>query len=435
MSTSKTIALTLFLATTLFASCNAAANATTKPLFPAILIFGDSTVDTGNNNYPLNTIFRATHFPYGIDLPDHKANGRFSNGKLIPDILAGKFNIKQFVPPFLQPNLSDQEIVTGVCFASAGSGYDDLTSLSTQAIPVSEQPKMFRNYIARLKSIVGDKKAMEIINNALVVISAGTNDMVLNFYTIPTRRLEFPFISGYHEFILKRLDGFIGELYSLGARNIAIAGLPPIGCLPIQMTAKFRNIFRFCLEQENKDSVVYNQKLQKLLPQFQSSHTGSKIFYADIYNPIFDMMQNPSKYGFTETKRGCCGTGFLETSFMCNVFSPSCPNHSEFLFFDSIHPSEATYNYIGDLLDTQRKGLFDVFEEAKPVLLVYLYSNSVTKNYFENLVKALENGLADVDSHAACSSKSTSSKSTACSSKTRGKGKGSSRSSRNQDDN
>ncbi|XP_033147670.1 GDSL esterase/lipase At2g31550-like isoform X1 [Brassica rapa] len=297
MSTSKTIALTLFLATTLFASCNAAANATTKPLFPAILIFGDSTVDTGNNNYPLNTIFKATHFPYGIDLPDHKANGRFSNGKLIPDILAGKFNIKQFVPPFLQPNLSDQEIVTGVCFASAGSGYDDLTSLSTQAIPVSEQPKMFRNYIARLKSIVGDKKAMEIINNALVVISAGTNDMVLNFYTIPTRRLEFPFISGYHEFILKRLDGFIGELYSLGARNIAIAGLPPIGCLPIQMTAKFRNIFRFCLEQENKDSVVYNQKLQKLLPQIQSSHTGSKIFYADIYNPIFDMMQNPSKYG------------------------------------------------------------------------------------------------------------------------------------------
>uniref|UniRef100_A0A1J3E640 RBR-type E3 ubiquitin transferase n=3 Tax=Noccaea caerulescens TaxID=107243 RepID=A0A1J3E640_NOCCA len=63
---------------------------------------------------------------------------------------------------------------------------------------------------------------------------------------------------------------------------------------------------------------------------------------------------------------------------------------------------------------------------------------SVTKNYFENLVKALENGLVDVDSHAACSSKSTSSKSTGCSNKTRGKGKGSSRtggSSRNPDDN
>ncbi|CAN6842830.1 unnamed protein product [Brassica oleracea] len=353
MSTPITITFILFIATTLLTSSNAAENATAQPLFPAILIFGDSTVDTGNNNYPINTFFRATHLPYGIDLPNHEANGRFSNGKLIPDILAAKYNIKQLVPPFLQPNLSDQEILTGVCFASAGAGYDDLTSLSTQAIPVSEQPNMFKSYIARLKSIVGDKKAMEIVNNALVVISAGTNDFILNYYTIPTRRLQYHHVSSYQDFILKRLDNLIGELYSLGCRNIVIGGLPPIGCLPIQMTAKFRNIFGFCLEQENKDSVVYNQKLQKQIPQMQASLTGSKILYSDIYNPIYDMMQNPSKYGFKETKRGCCGTGFLETSFMCNVLSQTCDNHSEFLFFDSIHPSEATYNYIGDLLDTQ----------------------------------------------------------------------------------
>ena len=52
--------------------------------------------------------------------------------------------------------------------------------------------------------------------------------------------------------------------------------------------------------------------------------------------------------------------------------------------------------------------------------------NSITKTYFENLVKALENGLADVDTQGA-SSKSTNTKS----SKTNGggKGKGSSKSS------
>ncbi|WZY92750.1 hypothetical protein YC2023_065079 [Brassica napus] len=76
-----------------------------------------------------------------------------------------------------------------------------------------------------------------------------------------------------------------------------------------------------------------------------------------------------------------------------------------------------------------------ILKSGKDSLTFLRKLNLVTKNYFENLVKALENGLADVDSHAACSSKSTSSKSTACSSKTRGKGKGSSRSSRNQDDN
>ncbi|KAA3485608.1 putative E3 ubiquitin-protein ligase ARI7 [Gossypium australe] len=64
---------------------------------------------------------------------------------------------------------------------------------------------------------------------------------------------------------------------------------------------------------------------------------------------------------------------------------------------------------------------------------------SVTKNYFENLVRALENGLADVDSQAAAAcSKTTSSKNTGGTSKTRGgRGKGSSKSGgsgRNVDD-
>ncbi|KAH8502406.1 hypothetical protein H0E87_013921 [Populus deltoides] len=48
---------------------------------------------------------------------------------------------------------------------------------------------------------------------------------------------------------------------------------------------------------------------------------------------------------------------------------------------------------------------------------------SVTKNYFENLVRALENGLADVDSHGACS-KTTSSKNASVSKGKGGKGKG-----------
>jgi len=46
----------------------------------------------------------------------------------------------------------------------------------------------------------------------------------------------------------------------------------------------------------------------------------------------------------------------------------------------------------------------------------------VTKNFFENLVRALENGLSDVDSNDAATSKGTSSKNAAGRSKGRGKG-------------
>ncbi|CAN8247475.1 unnamed protein product [Cochlearia groenlandica] len=356
MSTSKTITMFGLFLTMLISSCNATAdaNATNQLLFPAILIFGDSTADTGNNNYYPQALFKANHLPYGMDLPGHVANGRFSNGKLISDVIATKLNIKDFVPPFLQPNLTDLDILTGVCFASAGAGYDDETSVSSKAIPVSKQPDMFKNYVDRLKGNVGYKKSMEIVENALVVISAGPNDFILNFYDIPTRRKGFPQISSYQDFVLKNLDGFVRELYGLGCRKIIVGGLPPMGCLPIQMTAKSQNSMnRTCLEQENRDSVLYNQKLEKQVSQIEASLNGSKLLYANVYDPMMDMIQNPSKYEFVETKKGCCGTGYMETSFMCNAFSKTCLNHSDHLFWDSIHPSEAAYNYIGDFIVSQ----------------------------------------------------------------------------------
>ncbi|KAJ6322535.1 hypothetical protein OIU77_012388 [Salix suchowensis] len=87
--------------------------------FPAILVFGDSTVDSGNNN-EIDTLFKANFRPYGIDYHGHTPTGRFSDGRLIPDFLASILKIKHSVPPFLKPNLSDHEIVTGVSFASSG---------------------------------------------------------------------------------------------------------------------------------------------------------------------------------------------------------------------------------------------------------------------------------------------------------------------------
>lgn len=54
-------------------------------LVPAIITFGDSSVDVGNNDY-LVTAFRADCAPYGRDFTNKLATGRFSNGKLATDI-------------------------------------------------------------------------------------------------------------------------------------------------------------------------------------------------------------------------------------------------------------------------------------------------------------------------------------------------------------
>ena len=42
-------------------------------------------------------------------------------------LLAEELGIKELVPAYLDPNLQSQDLKTGVCFASGGSGYDPLT--------------------------------------------------------------------------------------------------------------------------------------------------------------------------------------------------------------------------------------------------------------------------------------------------------------------
>lgn len=60
----------------------------TKSLVEALYVFGDSSVDAGNNNN-LNTFAKANIYPYGIDF-NNKSTGRFTNGKNFADVI-GKF--------------------------------------------------------------------------------------------------------------------------------------------------------------------------------------------------------------------------------------------------------------------------------------------------------------------------------------------------------
>ena len=41
--------------------------------------------------------------------------------------------------------------------------------------------------------------------------------------------------------------------------------------------------------------------------------------------------------------RGCCGTGKLEVAVLCNPLDSTCSNASEYVFWDSYHPTEGVY--------------------------------------------------------------------------------------------
>lgn len=54
---------------------------------PALFVFGDSTLDVGNNNYLPRSLAKANYPPYGIDYPHREPTGRFSNGYNTADFL------------------------------------------------------------------------------------------------------------------------------------------------------------------------------------------------------------------------------------------------------------------------------------------------------------------------------------------------------------
>ncbi|KAJ4892038.1 GDSL esterase/lipase [Raphanus sativus] len=323
-------------------------NASPSPPITALYAFGDSTVDSGNNNY-IPTLFRSNHPPYGRSFPAKLSTGRFSDGKLATDFLATSLGLKPTLPAYFDPSVKPLDLLTGVSFASAGGGLDDRTAMLSLTLTMDKQWSYFEEAVRKMKSVVGEAETNRVIKNAWFVISAGTNDMIYNVYDHVLG--SFISVSDYQDYLLRNVEAFVQRLHDAGARRITVAGLPPIGCLPVQVTlgtVTLPRIFhkRICTENQNTDSQLYNQKLQKLNLRLSQRLRGSKILYLDIYTPIMDMIKHPHKYGLEETLKGCCGTGFLEAGPLCKPLPGTCEDVSKYLFFDSVHPTQKAYSII-----------------------------------------------------------------------------------------
>ncbi|XP_071722097.1 GDSL esterase/lipase EXL3-like [Rutidosis leptorrhynchoides] len=317
----------------------------TNLTFPAIIVFGDSIVDPGNNNY-LKTIARCDFPPYGRDLAGGKPTGRFSNGKIAPDFAAEIFGIKDLIPPYLDPNLKIEDLVTGVSFASGGAGYDPITANFGPAFSLSDQLDMFRQYLSKIKSAAGEEKAAHILSQGLFMVVVGSNDISNTYYGTPIRNSKYD-TNSYTDFITGYASSFLQELYEIGARKMAVFGAPPIGCVPSQRTI-YGGIERECSDKENKLALLFNSKLHSVIDRLNRQFSDSKIVYVDVYYSLLSIIQNAAQYGFEVTTKGCCGTGSIEVTVLCNSLKIgySCPDASKYIFWDSFHPTERTYEIL-----------------------------------------------------------------------------------------
>ncbi|WCJ24040.1 GDSL esterase/lipase EXL3 [Euphorbia peplus] len=299
-------------------------NEETKVSTTAVFAFGDSILDTGNNNN-LGTATKCNYIPYGRELPGGIPTGRFCNGRVFSDLIAEGLGVKKMLPAYLDPNLQPSDMVTGVCFASSGSGLDSMTAKTQSVLTISDQLNMFKEYISKLKTQIGEERSNSIISNAFFLISLGNNDIAFTYFSAHLRP-EYDF-SSYTIFLVNLASDFVKELYGLGVRRIGFMSTLPLGCLP---AARGGGIL--CNEFVNQAAQMFNSKLSTQLAALNNGLPQSNIVYLDVYTPLLDLVQNPQNFGFTVANMGCCCAGIT-----------SCPMPSSYVFWDFAHPTETSY--------------------------------------------------------------------------------------------
>ncbi|CAK7350484.1 unnamed protein product [Dovyalis caffra] len=319
-----------------------------------VLVFGDSSVDPGNNNRLL-TPMKGNFPPYGQDFFDRRPTGRFTNGKLATDFIAEAIGYTKIIPAFLDPNLKPIYLPHGVSFASAASGYDDLTANLSNVLPVSKQLEYLKHYKLHLSRLVGAKKAQNIVRNAIFVLSMGTNDFLQNYYLEPTRPKQFT-VDQYQNFLASRMFEDIKEMNRLGATRVVVVGVPPLGCIPLVKTLTGQNT---CVESYNQAALSFNAKIKEKLAILKKT-IGIKDAYVDCYGVIQNAINNPKNLvstnriretlrflGLMETSKGCCGSGTIEYGDTCRGMT-TCADPSKYAFWDAVHPTEKMYRIIAD---------------------------------------------------------------------------------------
>ncbi|KAL6638934.1 hypothetical protein ACP70R_023570 [Stipagrostis hirtigluma subsp. patula] len=308
----------------------------------AIVVFGDSTVDPGNNNY-IPTVIKSNFPPYGRDFDGGIATGRFSNGRLVTDFISEAFGLPPSVPAYLDPSCHIDQLSKGVSFASGGAGLDDLTSQATSAISLRHQLELFKTYKEKLKVAKGETLANDIITEALYYFSIGNNDIGINYFALPVRRAQFT-PAQYAAYLVGRARAAVRDVYDVGARKIVLAGLLLVGCLPAQRTLNHDKPGE-CDERHNQFARMFNAELQEAVRRLNGELAGAQVVYAEKYSVMSAILANPKEYGFENAAQGCCGTGLVETSFLCALDAPlTCKDANKYVFFDSAHPTQKTYN-------------------------------------------------------------------------------------------
>nr|CAB3483136.1 unnamed protein product [Digitaria exilis] len=137
--------------------------------------------------------------------------------------------------------------------------------------------------------------------------------------------------------IIDKITSSVDALIELGATELVVPGVLPIGCFPLYLplypsSNKDDYDEIGCLKSFNNLSGYHNNLLKQAVSGLQSKHAGVRLMYADFYAQVVDM----GSYNYNN--RAWCGMSG----------SSACGDPEKHLVWDGIHLTDAAYHAVAD---------------------------------------------------------------------------------------
>ncbi|KMZ70956.1 hypothetical protein ZOSMA_18G00470 [Zostera marina] len=152
----------------------------------------------------------------------------------------------------------------------------------------------------------GKLRAKRFLAKSIILFSIASNDLfdfAQNFGFQNTTKNSI-FVSS----LASQFKSQIKRIYRLRGRKFVVFGVGRLGCLPVLMAG---NANYSCSEDLNNLSKLFNVALRMELHHLRSTCRRMNILYIDSYGINKVITSSPLKYGFTEIKAACCGSGVL----------------------------------------------------------------------------------------------------------------------------
>ncbi|KAK7304630.1 hypothetical protein VNO77_42514 [Canavalia gladiata] len=311
-------------------------------------IFGDSLSDVGNNKYLSKSLAQASLPWYGIDFGNGLPNGRFSNGRTVADIIGDSMGLPR-PPAFLDQSITEDVILeNGVNYASGGGGIlNETGSYFIQRFSLYKQIELFQGTQELIRTKIGKEEAEKFFLEARYVVALGSNDFINN-YLMPVYSDSWTYNDDtFMDYLIGTLKEQLKLLHRLGARQLMVFGLGPMGCIPLQRVLSTSGD---CQDRTNKLAISFNKAASKLIVDLGKQLPNSSYRFGDAYDVVNDVISNPNKYGFQNSDSPCCSFGNIRPALTCIPASRLCKDRSKYVFWDEYHPSDRANELIANEL-------------------------------------------------------------------------------------